>query len=459
MILDDIVAAKHEAVAQRRQAVPLSQLKQQAKPSRRSLRQALRAGPTGLILECKQASPSAGQIRQNYEPAALAREYADVATAISVLTDEPFFCGHLDHLRAVAGSVKQPVLAKDFVVDPYQLYEARVYGADVVLLIAAILEDSMIAECLQVARSLALDVIVEVHDERELRRALALAAPIIGINNRNLKTFETSLLVSEELARQIPENVCVISESGIEDHQDLLRLRPRVHGFLVGTSLMNKANLALAARQLAYGRVKVCGLREREDAEAAWRAGASFGGMIFAPESPRLLSTGQALRLSRFSQLCWVGVFVNAAPQTIAKRVEDLGLSAVQLHGEESPELIETLRELLPAKCEIWSVVRVQGADLGRVDAPGDRLLLDRYDPTLRGGTGATFDWSEISKHPRRDRLIVSGGLKPENAARADRLGVWCLDVNSGVESSPGRKDPQRLGQFFSALRGQGRKD
>ena len=252
-ILDSIVAVKRDEVARRKAETPLAELERRiaSRPVPLNLSGALWGDEVRLIAEVKKASPSKGLLRADFDPEALARSYeANGAAAVSVLTDQ-HFQGTVEHLSTVKKTVGIPVLRKDFVTDPYQVYEARAYGADALLLIVAVLDGPQLRELLREAAGLWLQCLVEVHDRAEMEEALDAGAEIIGVNNRDLHTFHTDVRVTEELAHLVPRGKFLVSESGISAREDLRRLgRMGVHAVLVGEALVTSQDPGARVREL-----------------------------------------------------------------------------------------------------------------------------------------------------------------------------------------------------------------
>lgn len=257
MILDKILAKKKIEVAERSAAIPLAELKAKVAdvPKPIGFARRLMQGEGGLpavIAEVKKASPSKGIIRPNFEPVAIAKSYeAAGAACISCLTDEKFFQGSLDYLRAIKKEVSLPVLRKDFLIDEYQVYEAREAGADAVLLIVAALEKNRLAQLIGLAKDLGMDALVEVHDKAEIQAALELDCCVIGINNRNLQTFEVSLDTTAELLPMVDNGAKIVSESGIFEQDEIIRLGwMGVDAVLIGEALMREDDIEATLREL-----------------------------------------------------------------------------------------------------------------------------------------------------------------------------------------------------------------
>jgi indole-3-glycerol phosphate synthase len=261
-ILNKIVAVKHEEIAAAKKRVPFDAMRADAESRvltrdfEGALRRKIAAGQAAVIAEIKKASPSKGVLREDFIPADIAQSYAEgdgtiSAACLSVLTDRQFFQGRVDYLKQARASCELPVLRKDFLVDPYQVYESRAMGADCILLIAACLDDAQMAELEAIARSLDMAVLVEVHDRDELQRALKLKTPLVGINNRNLRTFEVSLQTTLGMLADMPGDRLLVAESGILNRADVKTMRDAgVHAFLVGEAFMRAPDPGLALAEL-----------------------------------------------------------------------------------------------------------------------------------------------------------------------------------------------------------------
>jgi indole-3-glycerol phosphate synthase / phosphoribosylanthranilate isomerase len=457
-ILEQIVDNRRIEIAALKKELPLASFIDELTPSTKDMYHALtrtEAKPyAGFILECKKASPSKGLIRADFNVSEIASIYDNYAAGISVLTEHKYFQGDFNYLRTVSELVSCPVLNKDFFFDVYQVYLARYYGADAILLMLSVLNDDEYNELAAVAQSLNLAILTEVSNDEERDRAIALNAKLIGINNRNLRDLSTDISRTFDLAPTIPDDRIIISESGIYNNAQVRELAPAVDGFLVGSSVMAEADIDLACRQLIFGHHKVCGLTSPEQAGFAIEAGAEFGGLIFAEKSPRCLNKAKALEIvTKSPSLKYVGVFVNHSENEVIELANELQLSAVQLHGQESDDYIASLREKLGQDCQIFKAQAVE-QEVPTLTREVEHIVLDGK----HAGSGESFNWQALAESEQDlSRCFLAGGLNAENITQACQQlynqELYGLDINSGVESSPGIKCRDKLQQVFAKIR------
>ncbi|MGB0898929.1 MAG: bifunctional indole-3-glycerol-phosphate synthase TrpC/phosphoribosylanthranilate isomerase TrpF [Psychrobium sp.] len=453
-VLDKIVADKPAQIAQLQKRYPAGEILKGLLPSQRSLYDALNGDNASYILECKKASPSKGLIRDEFNLVEICGAYQHYASAVSVLTDEAYFQGAFEYVKEVRQLLSQPILNKDFFIDEYQIHLARYMGADAILLMLSVLDDNKYRELAAVAATFEMDILTEVSNVEELARAIELDAKIIGINNRDLRDLSIDLNTTKLFAPKIGSDRIVISESGISTHQQIAELAPFADGFLVGSSLMSQPDIDLACRELIYGHTKICGLTDNATAHGVAAAGAVYGGLIFAPKSPRYVTTEAAKQVKENVNLKFVGVFVNEPIDNLVTIAKELALEVVQLHGTEDNDYISALREQLPST-QIWQACRSD--KLNDIDTTqADRLLIDSAvvnDHSVQfGGTGESFDW-ELVPQSLKQHAMLAGGLNPDNIKLAAHSGFMGLDVNSGVETSPGVKDLVKIKQLMQQIR------
>ncbi len=465
MILDEIVARSRIDLEQRKQEVPLAEVQAQAarqSPARDALA-ALRArSAVHIIAEVKRASPSKGLLAPNFDPVGLARTYAaGGASLISVLTEPHFFQGSPDYLMAIKQAVEVPVLCKDFLYDEYQVYEARSWGADLILLICAILDDAQLSHLLAVARSLNMHALVEAHSADEVQRAVKAGAQIIGVNSRDLRTFEMHPGLIRDLRSLIPADRVLVAESGIHSAADARRLaRYDVQALLVGESLVTSNDIPGQLSRLLQGanksvQVKICGLSQERHVRVVLEAGADLFGLVFYEPSHRYVTPRRARELVQTlengrAKIEVVGLFVNKEAEFINEVAELVGLDVVQLHGDESPEFCQSIRR------PVLKALHMHAAsDLGKLQAYRDttwRMLLDTPTPGW-GGSGETHDWELARAAASQQRVFLAGGLHPANVAEAiAQVHPWGVDVSSGVESAK-VKGEAKIREFIEQAR------
>ena len=434
--------------------------------SERSLYDNLKRPGTSFILECKSSSPSLGTIREHYEPGEIAAVYSrsrNLAAGISVLCEPDRFGGDYDHLATVAATTHLPVLCKDFIIDEVQVYAARYYGADAILLMLSVLDDATYTHLAALADSLGMDVLTEVIDEDEAKRAARLGATIFGVNHRNLHDLSIDLSRSARLATLAPADAAVVSESGIRTAETVRQLGAHSDGFLVGSQLTSQPDVDLAVRELVYGPNKVCGLTSWGAAQAAKAAGAVYGGLIFEEASPRNVSRETARdMISHEPGLRYVAV---------SRRTEGYGallidgIAAVQVHApyqgsaEAERALLERVRAEVDGRANVWravSMTATEGPETAEFlveNELADLLVLD----SGQGGTGEAFDWTTVSDTVKQHSLLA-GGIGPNNIEDALRVGCLGVDLNSGVEYPAsagdwaGKKDSGALRHVFRTI-------
>ena len=479
MILDKIIEATKIRVAQEKQvespesvkAAAVALLADRGFPFEVALRQQ----DFNFICEVKKASPSKGIIAEHFPYLDIAKEYEVAgAAAISVLTEPGFFKGDKKYLQEIASTVKIPVLRKDFIIDEYQIYQAKVWGASAILLICACLDVPTLTKFRELADSLGLSSLVEAHDEHEVQMAIDCGARIIGVNNRNLKDFTVDVQNSVRLRNLVQDDVIFVSESGLETPEDIQVLRDNNIGVaLMGETFMRSPN---KVEKLAYlygptyytPKVKMCGISKVEIIPAVVEAKPDYMGLVFAP-SKRQVTVDQAKTLveelhkqytkrynngaeqSNNDEIKTVGVFVNETLENLVTIATDANLDVVQLHGDEDEAFIQSLKER--TSVEVWKAVQIRSAADAEawIDSSADMLLFDAYHKDERGGTGEVFDWSCLDEFERP--FMLAGGIDSTNVARAIRtVRPYGIDISSGIETD-GVKDDEKIKAFTNIVR------
>ena len=483
MILDKIIEATKIRVAQEKQVESPDSVKAAALALPSDIgfpfEAALRQQDFNFICEVKKASPSKGIIAEHFPYLEIAKEYEVAgAAAISVLTEPDFFKGDKKYLQEIASTVKIPVLRKDFIIDEYQIYQAKVWGASAILLICACLDVPTLTKFRELADSLGLSSLVEAHDEHEVQMAIDCGARIIGVNNRNLKDFTVDVQNSVRLRNLVEVDVIFVSESGLETPEDIQVLRDNNIGVaLMGETFMRSPN---KVEKLAYlygptyytPKVKMCGISKVETISAVVEAQPDYMGLVFAP-SKRQVTVDQAKILvselhkqyaNRYNRdvIQWsndvvqefiktVGIFVNETLDNLVTIATEVNLDAVQLHGDEDEAFIQSLKER--TNVEVWKAVQIRSAADAEawIDSGADMLLFDAYHKDDRGGTGEVFDWSCLDEFERP--FMLAGGIDSTNVARAIRtVRPYGIDISSGIETE-GVKDDEKIKAFTNIVR------
>ncbi|WP_314051504.1 bifunctional indole-3-glycerol-phosphate synthase TrpC/phosphoribosylanthranilate isomerase TrpF [Veillonella parvula] len=485
MILDKIIEATKIRVAQEKQVESPESVKAAAVAlpvdTGFPFEAALRQQDFNFICEVKKASPSKGIIAEHFPYLEIAKEYEVAgAAAISVLTEPDFFKGDKKYLQEIASTVKIPVLRKDFIIDEYQIYQAKVWGASAILLICACLDVPTLTKFRELADSLGISSLVEAHDEKEVQMAIDCGARIIGVNNRNLKDFTVDVQNSVRLRNLVQDDVIFVSESGLETPEDIQVLWDNNIGVaLMGETFMRSPN---KVEKLAYlygptyytPKVKMCGISKIETIPAVIEANPDYMGLVFAP-SKRQVTVEQAKTLveelhkqyaNRYNRdaeqysnqtlihqefIKTVGIFVNETLDNLVTIATEVNLDAVQLHGDEDEAFIQSLKER--TNVEVWKAVQIRSAADAEawIDSSADMLLFDAYHKDERGGTGEVFDWSCLDEFERP--FMLAGGIDSTNVARAIRtVRSYGIDISSGIETD-GVKDNEKITAFTKLVR------
>ena len=472
MILDTIVEATKVRVAKEKEMETPEAVKAAALalPSDTGFpfEAALRQQDFNFICEVKKASPSKGIIAEHFPYLDIAKEYEVAgAAAISVLTEPDFFKGDKKYLQEIASTVRIPVLRKDFIIDEYQIYQAKVWGASAILLICACLDVPTLTKFRELADSLGLSSLVEAHDEKEVQMAIDCGARIIGVNNRNLKDFTVDVQNSVRLRNLVQDDVIFVSESGLETPEDIQVLRDNNIGVaLMGETFMRSPN---KVEKLAYlygptyytPKVKMCGISKVETIPAVVEAKPDYMGLVFAPSKRQVTVEQAKILIEELHKQCinhydtkvvkTVGVFVNETLDNLVRIADTANLDAVQLHGDEDETFIQSLKEHI--NVEVWKAVQIRSAaDAEKwIDSSADMLLFDAYHKAERGGTGEVFDWSCLDEFERP--FMLAGGIDSTNVARAIRtVRPYGIDISSGIETD-GVKDDEKMKAFTNIVR------
>ena len=476
MILDTIVEATKVRVAQEKKVETPEAVKAAAlaltSDTGFPFEAALRQQDFNFICEVKKASPSKGIIAEHFPYLDIAKEYEVAgAAAISVLTEPDFFKGDKKYLQEIASTVKIPVLRKDFIIDEYQIYQAKVWGASAILLICACLDVPTLTKFRKLADSLGLSSLVEAHDEKEVQMAIDCGARIIGVNNRNLKDFTVDVQNSVRLRNLVQDDVIFVSESGLETPEDIQVLRDNNIGVaLMGETFMRSPN---KIEKLAYlygptyytPKVKMCGISKVETIPAVVEAKPDYMGLVFAPSKRQVTMEQAKMLVEALHKQCkeqnntvsikTVGVFVNETIDNLVTIAKEANLDAVQLHGDEDEAFIQSLKER--TNVEVWNAIQIRSASDAEawIDSSADMLLFDAYHKDERGGTGDVFDWSCLDTFERP--FMLAGGIDSTNVARAIRtVRPYGIDISSGIETN-GVKDDEKITAFTKIVKSIGR--
>lgn len=454
MILDNIVKSKKEEVKIGKESFPLNLFVDRLQLSERDFKSAISNSELSVIAEIKRESPTEGIITTDFDFDKIALYYEKNynVKALSILTDFPFFRGSLGLISRAKRITSKPILRKDFIIDEYQIYESRLFAADAILLIAKILTKNQIKTFIDIAKKYNMDSIVEIHSKEEISK-IPDNAEIVGINNRDLDTFEVNLETTKELSKILKEqNKIIVAESGIHTAKDVRYIKNNVDAMLIGTSILKSDNPDEKINSLFTPKIKICGITNYEDAKISSELGADYLGFIFYKKSQRYISPEIASEIVEKikednKRVKFVGVFVNETIEGTKQIYKECNLDFVQLHGNEDEKFISQL------DIPYIKAFRVKdGNDIEKINKSSAKyVLLDTFHEGLYGGTGRQFNW-DILRKIQGKKIFLSGGITLHNIADAIELKTFAIDLASGVEEKPGRKDHKKLMELFKVL-------
>ncbi|WP_343189622.1 bifunctional indole-3-glycerol-phosphate synthase TrpC/phosphoribosylanthranilate isomerase TrpF [Buchnera aphidicola] len=426
----------------------IESFKNKIKLSTRNFYNSFNKKKISFILECKKKSPSLGLLRKNFNLFDISNIYKKYASVISVVTEEKYFGGNFKNLSIVSNLVKQPILCKDFIIDEYQIYLARYYQADAILLMLSILHDNEYIYLSNIAKKLNMGVLTEINNIDEMKRAIKLKSKIIGINNRNLNNLSIDLNITKKIAPLIPKKNIIISESGIDSFKKIRKLKKIVNGFLIGSYIMKKKNIKNTIKSLIFGNNKICGLTRKKDAIISEKSGAIYGGLIFCNNSVRKININLAKKIINSSNLKYVAVFNNNSIQEIIDICNKINLQAIQLHGNETQKFINNLIKKINPKIKIWKTFIINN----KFPKMNFNFIKHYLFDNNKNNNKKTFNWS-ILKNKNIENVFLAGGLNEKNCKKVMKFNCFGLDFNSGLEKKHRIKDKKKIKNIFNILR------